>query len=817
MDPVGFAAGSALASIALWSLRLSSVFPHGQQMWVEWMAWAVIAAGCKLRMLRMLRKRSRPAAPSDDEEKSMLPSTKAASWRAMNSNNTNSSTNINSSFVALLLVMSQFVTLYGIGYAVLTSTAYSSLAAVSRGDSCDDMDQFFFSRLLDALDAISLRAFAMWTLFLALTSTPIPTIGVFTAIFVMLRLAQLFAIITLCSGNFPFVAAAMVTTASVLCDDRLVTTHSAAAADTLIAAVALVQAYQSLPKIRGSRALVFALLLTPLIRIILLPTTDVRSGNPVPAPLPSFGPVHPIEQLVKTQQHYFKGKLASQSRTISEAVAEYKHRYGRPPPPNFDKWFEVAKSKDFLFIDELDTIMESLEPFWGVSPESLRARIKSVQDAEQIASVTVARDSFAQSGEHYHVDHLKNFWLNRTTWGEAIPEVNFVISVLDEPRVVVPDDTLDLAMQKASENKLHGSSQPWGATESALLRSGKSSERFNNVEWISVGQQHAWETMVSSCHINDPARRETGVEEKKNLYPFVSNVTTEQDVCASSDLLNNHGFLASPQSLVVTHSLVPIFSQCKPSVFNDVLYPSPHYQFEIMSEDYNEDEDPAWESKQDRLYWAGASTGGFSTSENWMKLHRQRLTLMTAPQSTAPVNLLERDTRRNWQPRTSNWTTISDLFYTRLTSVIQCSEKGCAAQEEVFNADPEEKSAALANKYLLDIDGNSFSGRYYRLLKSKSAVLKYTVFKEWHDDRLIPWVHYIPVSNSGEELGEIIRFLVEEPEGKVIGETIANESREWTQKTLRAEDLEIVFIRVLMEYARIMHDDRDTMNFELDG
>ncbi|RMD43943.1 hypothetical protein DV735_g1237, partial [Chaetothyriales sp. CBS 134920] len=704
---------------------------------------------------------------------------------------------------------------YGISYAVLTASAYSSLVAISRGDSSHDMDRAFFSRLLDPLDAISLRAFGMCTLFLALTSTPMPSMDVLALVFVMLRVIQLFAIITLCSANFAFVAAAMVTAASVVTDHRLVLTQLAGTVDILVAAAALVQAHQSLPKIRGGRVLLFGLLLVPLIRIILPSTTHVGSGKVVPMPQPSFGPVHPIERLIKNQQQYFQSKLASQSQTVSQAVAEYKRRYGRPPPPHFGKWFEVAKSKDFLFIDELDTIMESLEPFWGVSPESLRARIKSVQNAEEVASVSVAHDSFAQSGEHYHVEHMKN-WLNRTTWGEAIPEVNFIMNVLDEPRVVVPDDTLDMAMLKAQEQKRHGASQAWGATESSLLQAAKSSERSNNVEWISVGMQHAWEAMVSSCHIDDPARRETS-EEEKNLFNFVSNVTTEQDVCASSDLLNNHGFLASPQSLVVTHSLVPIFSQCKPSVFNDVLYPSPHYQFEIMSDDYNADQDPAWDSKLDRLYWAGASTGGFATSENWMRLHRQRMTMMTAPQNTAPVNLLERDIKGNWQPWASNWSTISDFFYTRLTSVIQCSEEGFAAQVAVFNSPPEEKSAALANKYLLDIDGNSFSGRYYRLLKSKSAVLKYTVFKEWHDDRLIPWVHYIPISNSGDELGEIMRFLVKEPEGWAIGERIANESREWTQKTLRAEDLEIVFMRVLMEYARIMHDDRDTMNFELDG
>ncbi|RMZ88926.1 hypothetical protein DV736_g3845, partial [Chaetothyriales sp. CBS 134916] len=704
---------------------------------------------------------------------------------------------------------------FGISYAVLTAAGYCSFVDISREESCHDINRSFFSRLLDTLDAISVRAFGMCTLFLALTSTPITRLDIFDFVFVMLRIAQLFAIVVLCSANLAFVAAAMATVVSVVSDDMLTITPLAGVVDIVVAAAALVQAYSSLPKIRSSRALLFALLLVPLIRVVLPSTTNVGSDSLRPIAASSIGLVHPIEQLVKTNQQYFQRKLASQSRTVEEAVTEYKRRYGRLPPPAFGKWFEVAKSKDFHFIDELDTIMESLEPFWGVSPASLRARVKSVQKAEQITSVTVGYDSVSQSGDHYHVDYMKD-WLNRSTWGDAIPEVNFIISVLDEPRVVVPDDTLDFAMQRAHEHQNHGNSQSWWATDTFSDRGGKSNARSNDVKWISVGKQHAWEAMVSSCHIDDPARRETNVEEKKNLYPFVSNVTAGKDVCASFDLLHGHGFLASPESLIVTHSLVPIFSQCKPSIFNDVLYPSPYYQMQITSGDYNEAEDPPWEDKLDRMYWVGVNTGGYSTSQNWMKLHRQRLTMMTAPQNTEPVHLLERDVKGEWQRRLSTWSAISNLFYVRLTAVIQCSQEACAAQQGVFNAPMEDKSAALTSKYLMDIDGNSFSGRYYRLLKSKSAVLKYTAFKEWHDDRLIPWVHYIPISNSAEELGEIMRFLVDEPEGRKIGERIAKESRDWTQKTLRGEDLEIVFMRLLMEYARIMDDDRDTMNFETD-
>ena len=623
-----------------------------------------------------------------------------------------------------------------------------------------------------------------------------------------------------CTTNLPAVATTMLTTSTSVSGGVLVMAPFQGPTHILVAVAALVQTYTWLPRNRSSRGWLFVILLVPLVRIVFCPD-PVGQPSSSPASLPGpIGRVHPIEQLVKSNQDRFEKMLAAQSETVEEAALEYERRYSRHPPPGFDRWFEIAKEKDFLFIDELDTVMESLEPFWGLSPYTLRARIKSVQKADWISSVTVGYEDVIQTGDHYHVNYMKQ-WMNRTTWGDVIPEVNFVISTLDEPRVVAPDDTVDLAMQRTIEQKEDANLRQSGTTETSARHrpkskvKAKSKAKSEDVKWISVGKQDAWEAMVSSCHIDSPARSETRDPRGADAFPFVGNVTANMEVCESSDLLHHHGFLASPDSLMITHSLVPIFSQCKPSIFNDVLYPSPYYQMQITSRDYNETEDPSWDDKMDRMYWAGAGTGGYTTSKNWMKTHRQRLTMMTASDNGRYVNLLNRDGDGEWQPRMTTWSDISDMFYMRITGFCQCSEESCAAQQQRFESPKEPKSAALTSKYMLDIDGNTFSGRFYRLLKSNGAVLKHTAFKEWHDGRLIPWVHYIPVSSGAEELGEIMRFLLNEEEGREIGRSIAGQGKEWARKTLRMEDLEVVFVRVLMEYARILNDDRDSMGFEV--
>jgi hypothetical protein len=47
---------------------------------------------------------------------------------------------------------------------------------------------------------------------------------------------------------------------------------------------------------------------------------------------------HPIYDLVDKAKKKWQGKLARQSKTLKEAVREYKRRYHRDPPLGFDRW-----------------------------------------------------------------------------------------------------------------------------------------------------------------------------------------------------------------------------------------------------------------------------------------------------------------------------------------------------------------------------------------------------------------------------------------------------------------------------------------------
>lgn len=50
-------------------------------------------------------------------------------------------------------------------------------------------------------------------------------------------------------------------------------------------------------------------------------------------------------------------------------------------------------------------------------------------------------------------------------------------------------------------------------------------------------------------------------------------------------------------------------------------------------------------------------------------------------------------------------------------------------------------------KYVMDVDGNGWSGRFHRLMSMRSVVLKSTAFPEWYQDRVQEWVQCVPPSS----------------------------------------------------------------------
>jgi Glycosyl transferase family 90 len=581
----------------------------------------------------------------------------------------------------------------------------------------------------------------------------------------------------------------------------------------LVALAALSQCVMCLPSSASSRKFLLLVLLLPGSVIVhrhgLVASWREQLSQTLAQP-----DLHPIENLAAIGQAQFSHLLTSQSNTLGKAVAEYNRRYGRNPPPNFDKWFAIARREEYILFDEFDTIMETLEPFWGITAPGLRSKVDAAFENPRLIRFNVSNSvvSFDHEGWAPWIGEQVQSWLP-PEWRLLLPNMTFAVNVLDEPRVLAPLDVLSRALQGTDRPSEHVSQHP--------------EEHFSKrveIEFYNVGSKKAWQAMASACSVKSPTRNDSSVETEYRGLTFVANVTDTLDICKHASLHKNHGFLSSPDTLDITHSLVPLFSQGKPSIFNDILFPSPYYAAKMDQEEYVEKEDPVWSEKSDCLYWSGTTTGGYATTANWEQLHRQRLILSLKSQPSSPVAFLNETSPGQWDPYTASTSDLQSLLNLKMTATAQCEPEACQEERAAFNIKPfnnneenpnlEPMNVTYQSRYVLDMDGNGFSGRYYRLLKSRSAVVKQTIFKEWHDGYLVPWVHYIPLSMNAGELPEIMRFMTQDQRGRHLGERIARESRSWANITLRKIDLQLAFLRLLLEYGRLISDDRDTLYYE---
>ena len=597
---------------------------------------------------------------------------------------------------------------------------------------------------------------------------------------------------------------------------------------------------------KGSAWLLF-LLLMPLFAIVKQHLASDSRGGAAEASGTQYTGQHPVEVLFAQGKTHAQALETRQSKTLAAAVTEYKRRYRRNPPPGFDAWFQMAQDSGLLLVDEFDTVMQSIEPFWGEDPQVLRMRIQSAM----ATSPASAPDHLI---EFNILDHSIS-WANPNpsdkfpsqiaTWFGTdalaiLPNLTIAINPLDEPRVVIRHDVLENAMQKRFPAR-----KPFRSL--STFSESRAAPADPSVSFLNIREQQNWSTLTLSCPCDSAAVASASESDAFFTFPteleFVHNVTAAMDVCSHPSFRNMHGLFIAPETMRLTHSLVPIFSQAKASSFNDILYPSPFYGLEMDRQAPKPTADVEWDQKLSQLYWAGSSTGGHATSETWQIMQRQRWVLHADREYMAEKDVIllqESVPAGHWIPYKSSFTSpfppetisedglppnstnaapIADLFSLTISLIPQCTGEACEAERKAFHLSgvvplpgPDD---SLKSKYVLDIDGNSFSGRYYRLLSSKSAVLKQTILKEWHDDWLVPWYHYIPVSLEGKEVYELMRFLVRDERGDKIGREIGEKGRRWVERVLRKRDLELVMLRILMEYGRIMSDDRDAMNFEL--
>lgn len=562
--------------------------------------------------------------------------------------------------------------------------------------------------------------------------------------------------------------------------------------------------------------------------------------EPGPEPIVSSGN-HPIAKLIADAQDRYREMRRKQSRSLGEAVLEYRRRYSMNPPPHFNHWYRFARRRGAVIIDDYDTIHHALKPFWGVPPREIRHRARQSMGYEDGSCNNNLLHAYVRGGE-VQTGGQGPEWQKQATaemlrgFVEWLPDMDLPFNVHDEPRVVVPFGALQQQLARAEEQigrlDLDAAANSWSppaeTTERAIP------PQHSSTEWNASAEHSVWWCSTLSCPPGSPAgqaRSRTGsgsgsgsgsggkgssADDKHSSQPlgFVVNATESSDICVSPNLETRHGFFDRPNAFSIVKQLYPVFSQSKVSSYGDIVYPSPWYWANKVS--YDARQDPPWEAKAEKLYWRGSTTGGYSQDGHWRRHHRQRIVATVDANDTAKVLQPQPQKGANeWAVTEVPRETLAELFDLCFTHIGQCGPADCDAQKAFFRVAPvADQQAAWRWKYLLDVDGNAFSGRYRAFLRSRSVVFKLAIFREWHDEWLHPWVHYVPLSMDLDEVAEVMRFFRYEADGDRYARRIADESRSWAARVLRGADLEIWLFRLLLEYARVIDDNRDVIGYK---
>lgn len=245
-------------------------------------------------------------------------------------------------------------------------------------------------------------------------------------------------------------------------------------------------------------------------------------------------------------------------------------------------------------------------------------------------------------------------------------------------------------------------------------------------------------------------------------------------------LERHHGFFQNPESFQATYKAVPIFSPATiDSVFLDILLPAHLFQ---DTWDASRDGDMPWGKKKASLFWRGSTTGGMA-ADDWISSHRLRL-----------VGKYGNKTRM------ANGAVEADIS---LHDAIQCAGFCPRIRERFAPTVRVPFESHFRHKYLLDIDGNSYSRRLLSFHRSISLVFRAGIFSVWFSSWLKPWEHYIPLKLDWSDVEEKVEWAyMHDGEAKRIGER----SSKFAVRYLRDVDMQCYAARVMLEYGSLWRE-----------
>ncbi|KAF7344046.1 CAP10 domain-containing protein [Mycena venus] len=431
-----------------------------------------------------------------------------------------------------------------------------------------------------------------------------------------------------------------------------------------------------------------------------------------------------------------------QSSTLAQASGRYTLHTGREPPLYYANWYRFATEKGCL-IDEYDQVHRDFKPFY-----------------ELVAlNATFFEDMIERARE-----------------AARIPD--FETEIMELATMIIQDG------QVSMEGFTHFE---WDFLETArkfsrwlpdmtFLWNGKDGPRVT----FNVRAPGALERAFL-VHDSNPFQhlyRPTG-----EFFAHQSGCNVPMGPAGFMSSANNvSGFLIETNKPGYTTDLYPVLSMSKISpCFADIVYPSHfHYARSSWSGKYRYPDNIPWDKKQPKIYWRGTASGGTIVGNNYLNFTRFRLMDMG---------------RQHPDLMDVRIATFDPIYCPR-----PCDREALMAEYNITEKkDPREHEYDF--KYLLDVDGAAFSGRFLGLMRSGSLVFKSTIFEEFFTGWLRPFEHYVPVLPDLSDLIEKIEWANANPNEAWL---IQQRGLETARRVLTDDQNDCYLYAALVEWAQLV-------------
>lgn len=568
-----------------------------------------------------------------------------------------------------------------------------------------------------------------------------------------------------------------------------------------------------------------------------------------------FTDTHPIDVLIHRGSNQFDDYVAQAgaSKTLGDAVLEYQRRYKQDPPPAFDKWWQYAKSRSSVIIDEFDQIHENLRPFRAIPPAQLREMTHELatNPFNDLGAVSIrnGKPKVQEGIMPTHAWMVKGAAKMISKFSEHLPDMDIVFNLNDEPRIAVP---WRKARQLKREARLQwvaageATANRWSRDRASGWGPVEPNDQTNRTIFTDGAWRGVFDPYVSVVCPPSSRARTRRIWNRRDIcldctkphtmgqFPLSFNLASE--ICHQPDLAFLHGLMISPASFKVSQELIPVFSQSVLAGFYDILYPSPwNYMDKVEYKPSKKFPDPEYAQKENSLYWVGSTSEGYSRFNEWKGMPRQRFSHLINNNTHNQVSvLLPEAPGTSYRYEIMDGSAPAEKLHLRTNvhladPITRCGD--CRVQQNELGTVPWVNfQKHWTHRFLFDVDGAGFSGRFLPFLQSHSLTLKTGLFKQWFDSRVISWFHFVPIDIRLHGFWSTLAYFAGVPAAGVDkndpsktpmrmnahddeGKRIAEQGRKWAETALRKEDMEIYFFRLLLEWGRLTDDQRDVLGF----